>query len=266
MENRENGYASGHGLPAARPAIIRTEGLCKNYYMGNNVVAALRNVDIEVERGELVAVMGPSGSGKSTLMNLLGCLDRPTSGAYILDGIPVSQMSTNELADIRNQKIGFIFQGFNLLPRMSALENIELPLVYSGIPSTDRRERATQALSMVGLSGRASHRPTELSGGQQQRVAIARALVTRPAIVLADEPTGSLDSHTSLEIMMILQRLNARGITVVLVTHDASIASYCQRQIKFRDGMVIQDSVNQEQVMAREQLLQQNQQKKQVAS
>ncbi len=210
--------------------------------------------------------MGPSGSGKSTLMNLLGCLDRPTSGVYILDGIPVSQMSTNELADIRNQKIGFIFQSFNLLPRMTALENVELPLVYSGISSAERRQRATQALAMVGLSSRANHRPTELSGGQQQRVAIARALVTQPAIVLADEPTGSLDSHTSLEIMMILQRLNARGITVVLVTHDAGIASYCRRQIKFRDGMVIQDSMNQNQVMAREQLLQQNQQKKQVVS
>jgi putative ABC transport system ATP-binding protein len=264
MENRENGSAAARPARAAAPAIIRTHNLCKNYYLGRNVVPALRNVNIEVARGEFVAVMGPSGSGKSTLMNLLGCLDRPTSGSYILDGIPVSQMSTNELADIRNQKIGFIFQGFNLLPRMTALENVELPLVYSGTPSAERRQRATQALAMVGLSNRASHRPTELSGGQQQRVAIARALVTQPAIVLADEPTGSLDSHTSLEIMMILQRLNARGITVVLVTHDAGIASYCQRQIKFRDGMVIQDSMNQNQVMAREQLLQQNQQKKQV--
>ncbi len=267
MDNRENGSAPGRSAHAAATrAIIRTQNLCKNYYLGRNVVPALRNVNIEVARGEFVAIMGPSGSGKSTLMNLLGCLDRPTSGVYILDGIPVSQMSTNELADIRNQKIGFIFQSFNLLPRMTALENVELPLVYSGISSAERRQRATQALAMVGLSSRANHRPTELSGGQQQRVAIARALVTQPAIVLADEPTGSLDSHTSLEIMMILQRLNARGITVVLVTHDAGIASYCRRQIKFRDGMVIQDSMNQNQVMAREQLLQQNQQKKQVVS
>jgi putative ABC transport system ATP-binding protein len=266
MENRKNESVQGRLPPIAAPPIIRTQNLCKNYYLGSNVVPALHNVSIEVARGELVAVMGPSGSGKSTLMNLLGCLDRPTSGVYILDGIPVSQMSTNELADIRNQKIGFIFQGFNLLPRMSALENVELPMVYAGIPAAERRQRAAQALAMVGLSTRASHRPTELSGGQQQRVAIARSLVTQPSIVLADEPTGSLDSHTSLEIMMILQRLNTRGITVVLVTHDASIADYCQRQIKFRDGAVIQDIANQEQVIAREQLMQQNHQKKQVAS
>ncbi|HET9922132.1 MAG TPA: ABC transporter ATP-binding protein [Ktedonobacteraceae bacterium] len=246
---------SSASLPATSPPIIGVQHLSKYYYMGRNVVPALVDVSMEVARGELVAVMGPSGSGKSTLMNLLGCLDRPTNGTYILDGIPVSQMNKNELADIRNQKIGFIFQGFNLLPRMSALENIELPLVYTGTPTAGRRRRAVQALAMVGLSTRGDHRPTELSGGQQQRVAIARALVTLPSIILADEPTGSLDSHTSLEIMLILQRLNTRGITVVLVTHDAGIASYCQRQIKFRDGKVIEDSNNPEPVSAREQLL-----------
>ena len=212
---------------------------------------------MEVARGDFVAVMGPSGSGKSTLMNLLGCLDRPTSGVYILDGVPVSQMSTNELADIRNHKIGFIFQGFNLLARMNALENVELPLVYAGLPTAERRERALQALAMVGLSLRADHKPAELSGGQQQRVAIARALVTLPAMILADEPTGNLDSRTGLEVMMILQKLNARGITMVLVTHDPTIASYCRRQIKFRDGLVVEDVVNPTPILA-QQLLAQN--------
>jgi putative ABC transport system ATP-binding protein len=234
--------------------IIRVQKLSKYYYLGRNVVPALRDVDIEVARGEFVAVMGPSGSGKSTLMNLLGCLDRPTSGVYILDGVPVSQMSTNELADIRNRKIGFIFQGFNLLARMNALENVELPLVYAGIPTAVRRERAMQALAMVGLSLRADHKPAELSGGQQQRVAIARALVTLPAIILADEPTGNLDSRTSLEIMSILQQLNARGMTVILVTHEQDIANFCSRKIAFRDGRLIQDSLNYTQVIAREEL------------
>ncbi len=223
--------------------------------MGRNVVQALRGVNIEIARGEFVAVMGPSGSGKSTLMNLLGCLDRPTSGTYILDGMPVSQMSTNELANVRNQKIGFVFQGFNLLARMSAQENVELPMVYSGLPAVERRQRALLALSMVGLNTRADHRPAELSGGQQQRVAIARALATRPSLILADEPTGNLDSRTGLEVMMILQRLNERGITIVLVTHDANIAGYCRRQIKFRDGRVVEDVHNSSQVFAHELLL-----------
>ena len=262
MENHDQ--QGGYGVPFPVPAppypalrpIIRVEKLCKNYYLGRNVVPALRDVSIEIVRGEFVAVMGPSGSGKSTLMNLLGCLDRPTSGSYILDGVPVSQMRTSQLADVRNQKIGFVFQGFNLLARMNALENVELPLVYAGLPTVERRERALRALATVGLASRAHHRPMELSGGQQQRVAIARALVTQPAIILADEPTGNLDSRTGLEVIMILQRLNARGITVVIVTHDATIASFCRRQIKFRDGRVIEDAVNSAPLLAQEQILQ----------
>lgn len=241
--------------PAAHP-VIRVEKISKHYYLGRTVVPALRGVSMEVKRGEFIAVMGPSGSGKSTLMNLLGCLDRPTSGEYFLDGVAVSQMNKNELADIRNQKIGFIFQGFNLLSRMNAQENVELPLIYAGLPADERRERALLALSMVGLGGRADHRPTELSGGQQQRVAIARALATRPSLILADEPTGNLDSRTGLEVMMILQRLNARGITIVLVTHDANIANYCQRQIRFRDGRVVEDLINATPILAHEQLAQ----------
>ncbi len=251
----------GPPAPPLRPApvahpVIRIENLTKYYYMGRNVVAALRGVSLEVGRGEFVAVMGPSGSGKSTLMNLIGCLDRPTGGRYELDGVPVNEMTKVELADIRNQKIGFIFQGFNLLARMSALENVALPLVYSGVPAEERRERAMQALAMVGLGTRADHRPAELSGGQQQRVAVARALVTRPSLILADEPTGNLDSRTGLEVMMILQRLNARGITIVLVTHDPAIANYCQRQVKFRDGRIIEDVLNLAPVNARDILAQ----------
>lgn len=259
MEDPDKQKKEGNSLkslpdsPVARP-VIHIEKLSKYYYMGRNVVQALRGVSMDVARGDFVAVMGPSGSGKSTLMNLLGCLDQPTSGEYLLDGVPVSQMSTNELADIRNQKIGFIFQGFNLLARMSALSNVELPLVYAGVPTEERRARSLQALSMVGLGSRASHRPAELSGGQQQRVAVARALVTRPSLILADEPTGNLDSRTGLEVMMILQRLNARGITIVLVTHDQNIADYCRRQVRFRDGRVVEDVLNPTPTIAQEQL------------
>lgn len=243
------------GAPVGARPVICVEKLSKSYSMGRTAVPALRAVTMEIVRSDFVAVMGPSGSGKSTLMNLLGCLDRPTSGTYLLDGVPVNQLSTNELADVRNQKIGFVFQGFHLLARMSALENVELPLVYAGLPTAERRHRAQLALSMVGLGTRASHRPAELSGGQQQRVAIARALVTRPALILADEPTGNLDSRTGLEIMLILQGLNQRGITVVLVTHDAMIASYCRRQLRFHDGRLIEDLHNGTQVSAYEQLL-----------
>jgi putative ABC transport system ATP-binding protein len=239
-DEQSNGMnGNGH---SARPAAIRVERLTKNYYLGRTVVPALRGVNLEVKQGEFVALMGPSGSGKSTFMNLLGCLDRPTSGSYLLDGVPVSKMSGNQLADIRNQKIGFVFQSFNLLSWMTALENVELPLVYSNASGAERLRRAQQALSIVGLKSRARHRPAELSGGQQQRVAIARALVTSPSLFLADEPTGNLDSHTSVQIIAILQELNARGLTVVLVTHEADIASYARRQVKFRDGRIVDDT------------------------
>jgi putative ABC transport system ATP-binding protein len=224
--------------------LISIRQLTKNYYLGRTVVKALRGIDLEVARGEFVALMGPSGSGKSTLMNLLGCLDRPTSGTYLLDGVPVSGMSINRLADIRNQMIGFVFQSFNLLAWMTALDNVQLPLVYSGVPSEERYRLAYLALALVGLRSRAHHRPAELSGGQQQRVAIARALVTQPALFLADEPTGNLDSQTSSEILAILQELNERGITIVLVTHEQDIANYSRRQVRFRDGRIIGDTAN----------------------
>ncbi len=224
--------------------VISVRNLGKEYYLGRTIVSALASVDMDVQRGEFVAVMGPSGSGKSSFMNILGCLDRPTSGEYLLDGEAVSEMSVGELADIRNEKIGFIFQSFNLLPWMTALENVELPMIYAGVVAEQRQARAEWALAMLGLTSRADHRPMELSGGQQQRVAIARALVTAPSIILADEPTGNLDSQTSIQIMSILQRLNMRGITIVLVTHESDIANYCQRKVVFRDGRLIQDIVN----------------------
>jgi putative ABC transport system ATP-binding protein len=244
------------GVPASRHPVIKVQQLKKYYYMGRNVVPALRGINLAVAHGEFLAVMGPSGSGKTTFMNLLGCLDRPTSGSYILDGEDVSQMSANELADVRNARLGFIFQSFNLLPRMTSLANVQLPLVYAGASQQERQQRALQALGLVGLLDRAHHRPTELSGGQQQRVAIARALVTRPSLILADEPTGNLDSHTSMEIMAILQRLNSRGITIVLVTHESDIANYCQRKVLFRDGRLIQDTSNPLPVNAHQQMLQ----------
>lgn len=228
--------------PRPRPAVIRVEQLTKNYVLGRNVVRALRGVNLEVKQGEFVALMGPSGSGKSTFMNLLGCLDQPTSGTYLLDGVAVSKMSVNALADVRNQKIGFVFQSFNLLSWMTALDNVELPLVYAGVPRAERLRRAQLALALVGLKARAEHRPAELSGGQQQRVAIARALVTSPSLFLADEPTGNLDSQTSTQIIAILQELNARGLTVVLVTHEPDIANFAKRQVKFRDGRVVDDT------------------------
>ena len=229
--------------PEAPPVIIISK-LKKDYRLGETVVQALRGVSLEIRKGEFVAVMGPSGSGKSTFMNLLGCLDKPTGGVYLLDGIPVRKMSADQLAAVRNRKIGFVFQSFNLLSRATALSNVMLPLVYAGVSLRERRHLARRALEAVGLGNRAGHRPLELSGGQQQRVAIARALVNRPAILLADEPTGNLDSRTSVEIMAILQELNKQGLTIVLVTHEADIAAYCKRQVIFRDGLVVRDSVN----------------------
>jgi putative ABC transport system ATP-binding protein len=220
--------------------MIRIRDLTKVYVMGDHEVHALRGVSFDVEAGELVAIMGPSGSGKSTLMNVIGCLDQPTSGTYELDGIETSQLSDDRLAEVRNRKIGFVFQSFNLLPRMSALEQVELPLVYSG--AKDRRQRALAALESVGLADRIHHKPTELSGGQQQRVAIARSLVSRPAIILADEPTGALDTRTSAEIMAIFQGLNRdQGMTVVFVTHEPEIAAHTRRIIHIRDGLINSD-------------------------
>jgi len=238
------------------PPIIHVEKLGKNYIMGRTVVPALRGVNLEVRSGEIVAIMGPSGSGKSTFMNIIGCLDRPTLGNYRIDGMPVSQMSAGQLADVRNQKIGFVFQSFNLLPWMTAQANVQLPLVYAGLPTQEREQRALRALTLVGLKTRANHRPMELSGGQQQRVAIARALVTNPSMILADEPTGNLDTHTSVEIMAILQQLNARGMTVILVTHESDIADYCRRKVIFRDGRVVDDVVNTNQHLALAQIAQ----------
>jgi len=224
------------------PPLIDVRNLEKTYSLGEVTVQALVDVSLQIERGSFVAVMGPSGSGKSTFVNLLGCLDRPTTGRHFLDGVPVEDLERDQLAEIRNQKIGFIFQTFNLLPRTSALENVELPLLYTGDDVPDAEDRARRALASVGLEGRELSQPNQLSGGQQQRVAIARALVNDPEILLADEPTGQLDSRTSNEIMTIFQNLNrARGITVVLITHSDEIAAYADRIIRFRDGRVISD-------------------------
>ena len=225
-----------------RGELIRVRDLHKVYRMGDVEVPALRGVSLEIHTGEFVAVMGASGSGKSTFMNILGCLDRPTRGNYFLDGQEVGSLSPDQWANIRNRKIGFVFQGFNLLARTSALENVELPMMYNGLHGGDRHKRASEALSLVGLGERLHHTPNQLSGGQQQRVAVARALVNRPSLILADEPTGNLDSTTSAEIMELFQNLNAKeGITVVLVTHERDIAAYARRQIHFRDGLVTSD-------------------------
>jgi putative ABC transport system ATP-binding protein len=223
-------------------SVIHTEGLTKTYVSGTNEVHALRGIDLTIERGELVAIMGTSGSGKSTLMNLLGCLDSPTAGAYELDGVRVESLDRNALAAIRNEKLGFVFQGFNLLPRTTAADNVELPLLYdrSG-RKLDTKALAVAALERVGLGDRLDHQPSELSGGQQQRVAIARALVTSPALVLADEPTGNLDTHTTMEVMALFQELNDEGVTIVLVTHEPEVAIYAKRIVEVRDGRVVRD-------------------------
>ena len=221
--------------------IIETHDLWKTYVMGSEEIHALRGVEISIEGGEYVAIMGPSGSGKSTLMNLIGCLDTPSKGSYLLNGKQVSEMNDNELARIRNEEIGFVFQTFNLLPRATALHNVELPLVYAGVPSKERQERAREALRKVELEDRMGHKPNELSGGQRQRVAIARALVNNPSILLADEPTGNLDSKTGIEIMALFDRLHQAGNTIVLVTHELDIAEHAHRIIHIRDGKVERD-------------------------
>ena len=226
--------------------IIQTTGLTKVYQMGQMLVKALRGVDIRINKNEYVALMGPSGSGKSTLMNLLGCLDSPSSGTYILNGFDVSTMSDSELAQIRNQQIGFVFQTFNLLPRLNALENVALPLVYGGVGRSERKQRAIEVLSSVGLADRMDHKPNELSGGQRQRVAIARALVCSPSIILADEPTGNLDTKTSIEIMEIFEKVHNAGNTIILVTHEPEISEHAHRIIRLRDGAVETDEMNPE--------------------
>jgi len=222
-------------------ALIETVDLWKTYVMGSEEIHALRGVSIQIERGEYVAIMGPSGSGKSTLMNLIGCLDTPSKGSYLLNDKQVSQMNDNELARIRNEEIGFVFQTFNLLPRATALHNVELPLVYAGVPAKVRQERAKVALEKVELSSRMMHRPNELSGGQRQRVAVARALVNNPSILLADEPTGNLDSKTGAEIMALFERLHSAGNTIIIVTHEADVAAFAHRTIYIRDGQVEND-------------------------
>ena len=229
------------GGRSAAPALIRVEDLHKYYELGETRVHALRGVSVEVASGEFLAVMGASGSGKSTFMNILGCLDRPSSGRYLLEGVDVSQHDKRALALIRNQKIGFVFQGFNLLARTTALENTELPTLYSKVSKDERHRRAAEALEMVGLADRAEHFPSQMSGGQQQRVAVARALVNRPSILLADEPTGNLDSRTSVEIMEVFQHLNDHGLTIVMVTHEHDIAEFAKRVLVFRDGRVRKD-------------------------
>jgi putative ABC transport system ATP-binding protein len=223
--------------------LIRLDRIYKTYQMGDIEVHALRGVSLNIERGEFVAIMGPSGSGKSTMMNIIGCLDRPTKGQYFLDGLDVSNVDRAGLADIRNRSVGFVFQNFNLLPRTSALENVELPLIYAGVASAERTRRARVALAEVGLSDRERNMPNQLSGGQQQRVAVARSLVNNPSLILADEPTGALDTRTSVEVMEIFQRLNReRNLTIVLVTHEQDIAEYARRVIHFRDGRIHSDS------------------------
>ena len=248
----ETSYAAD---PLMGPALITLSHVHKTYQMGDVEIHALRGVSLHIDRGEFIAIMGASGSGKSTMMNILGCLDRPTRGHYYLDGQDVSMLSRDELADIRNRKIGFVFQGFNLLSRTSALENVELPMLYLGVKTVERLERAKEALDIVGLGDRINNMPNQLSGGQQQRVAIARSLVNRPSIILADEPTGNLDSRTAVEVMDVFQRLNQeRAITIALVTHEPDIAQYARRIIVFKDGRIKNDYMIKEPRSAREEL------------
>jgi len=228
--------------------IIRTEGITKHYHLGAETVRAVRGIDLLIEAGEFVALMGPSGSGKSTLMNMLGCLDTPTAGEYWLNGQLVSELDDDELAGVRNEQIGFVFQTFNLLPRATALHNVELPLIYAGVRRKERQERAAQKLEMVGLGDRMDHKPPELSGGQRQRVAVARALINDPALLLADEPTGNLDSVTSEDIMNVFVELNKEGQTIVLVTHEFDIAEYAKRELHMRDGEIEKDFINEHHV------------------
>jgi putative ABC transport system ATP-binding protein len=238
--------------------VIKLDQVHKTYYTGEVDVKAVRGVSLDILEGEFVAIMGASGSGKSTMMNIIGCLDRPTQGKYLLDSVDVSELDRDELADIRNQKIGFVFQGFNLLSRTTALENVELPMLYTRthVRARDQREKATRALEIVGLAERADHHPNQLSGGQQQRVAIARALANQPSLILADEPTGNLDSQTSIEIMGVFQKLNDEGITIVMVTHELDIARYTRRNVIMRDGKVVSDKPVESRLIAEDELRQ----------
>lgn len=235
-------------------ALLRVRELTKTYFMDGVSVRALRGIDLEFFQGEFTSIMGASGSGKSTLMHILGCLDRPTSGEYLIEGDDVSKFSKDQLALVRNRRIGFVFQGFNLLSRTSALENVELPMIYAGIPADERRTRALSALASVGLHGRENHHPNQLSGGQQQRVAIARALVNQPTVILADEPTGNLDSYSSVEIMGIFQALNEKGISIVLITHEPDIALYTSRIVRLSDGLVVSDDPVTQRLQASEEI------------
>ncbi len=250
-------------------AVVKLESFRKTYFTGEVEVHAVRGVSLDIQRGEFVAIMGASGSGKSTMMNTIGCLDRPTGGRYLMDGVDIGELGRDELADLRNEKIGFVFQGFNLLSRTSALENVELPMLYARPPvrGREQRDRAMTALEMVGLGDRADHHPNQLSGGQQQRVAIARALVNQPKLLLADEPTGNLDSQTSIEIMGVFQSLNDQGMTIVMVTHELDIAHYTKRNVIMRDGRIVNDTPVVERLFASKQLqkLEQEQQAVQLA-